>query len=347
MLWTDIYPPAELTGYARAALADYEVQRGTLARWLPNRDVGDIVARFVRGSTGLVDIAKFRAFDAAPEIGKRQAGERVTLDLPAIGQDIPVTEYDQIRARGGSVSDERLRELIEATTVQVVRAVADAIEYMRGVVLMTGKATIAQDNFKSDDNFGRSASHQVVADDLWATGSVSRLEYLQELIDVYIASNGEAPGAIVAPVRVRRALAQGDEFATQLGNGASRVPTDQQVSETLVGFGLPPIYPYDRHVSVNGVTTKVLGDTTLHLLPAPVETDDWEGTDLGATFWGRTLTSTDADWAIEDDEQPGIVAGVWKHPKPPMGAEVISDAIGLPVLANADRSLAARVLAAS
>jgi len=75
-----------------------------------------------------------------------------------------------------------------------------------------------------------------------------------------------------------------------------------------------------------------------------VDVNDWQGTDLGATFWGRTLTSTDADWAIPDTEQPGIVAGVWKNDKIPMGLEVLSDAIALPVLANADRSLAARVL---
>ena len=79
-------------------------------------------------------------------------------------------------------------------------------------------------------------------------------------------------------------------------------------------------------------------------LPAPVSPDAVDSTDLGATVWGRTLTSTEADWGIEDVEQPGIVAGVYRNPKPPMIAEVISDAIGLPVLANANLSMAATVL---
>ncbi len=43
-------------------------------------------------------------------------------------------------------------------------------------------------------------------------------------------------------------------------------------------------------------------------------------------------------------EQPGLVTGVWRNPKPPMIAEVIADAIALPVLANANLSLAAKVL---
>ena len=48
-LWTDIIDPAELTGYARASLADYEATRGTLAQYLPNREVADVVVRFVQG----------------------------------------------------------------------------------------------------------------------------------------------------------------------------------------------------------------------------------------------------------------------------------------------------------
>src|SRR5213595_1144355 len=100
MLWTDIIDPATLSGYARASLADYEASRGTLARWLPNREVADIVVRFVAGSSGLIDVASFRAFYAEPEIGKGPGGKRVTIELPALGQDIPVSEYNQLRMRG-------------------------------------------------------------------------------------------------------------------------------------------------------------------------------------------------------------------------------------------------------
>lgn len=343
-LWTDIIDPATLTGYARASLADYEARKGTLARWLPNRDVTDIIVRFVKGQTGLVDAAQFRAYDAEPEIGRRPGGQRVTLELPALGQNIPVTEYDQLRLRQGDVSDAAALATIQATTDTVVQAVADGIERMRGIVLATGKATIDQVNFTSDDDFGRPASHQLVATSLWTTPGVSRLTYLETITDVYRDSTGEEPGAMVMSTRVFRALAAGDEFQTQLLNGGARNATEQQVNDTASGAGLPPIFRYDRRVRVNGVSVKALRDDTILLLPAPVDVNDWQGTDLGATFWGRTLTSTDPNWGIPDAEQPGIVAGTYRNEKPPMGVEVISDAIGLPVLANADRSLAARVL---
>lgn len=344
-LWNDIIDPAELTGYARRSLEEYEAKKGTLARWLPNREVADVVVRFVQGATGLVEIANFRAFDAEPEIGKARSGKRVTLELPALGQDIPVSEYQQLRQR--NADDDTIRNAIFNTTDQVVRAVADAIERLRGVVIATGKATITQNGQTfSDDDFGRSAGHTVTAAAVWssANASVSRLTDLTSWNDTYVTANGEAPGSILMSTRVLRGLAAGNEFQTQLVNGGARPATRADVDAIVDGAGLPPIEVYDRRVNIGGSNTKVLPDDRLFLLPAPVGTDQWEDTELGATFWGQTLTSTDSSYAIEQSDQPGIVAGVYRNEKPPMIAQVISDAIGLPVLANADLSFSADVL---
>ncbi len=223
----------------------------------------------------------------------------------------------------------------------VARAVSDQIERLRGIVLQTGKATIT--GFM-DDDFGRAAGHTVTAGASWATSSTDALGHLTTWYDTYLATNGEAPGAIVASTRVIRLMAGLTQFATQLSNGASRPATLADVNATVQAAGLPPIYPYDRRVSVGGVSTKVLADDKLLMLPAPVETDAWEDTQLGATFWGQTLTSTSPDWAIASEDQPGLVAGVYRGEKPPMIAEVISDAVALPVLANADLSFVADVV---
>jgi hypothetical protein len=343
-LWTDVVDPATLTGYARAALSDYEARRGTLARWLPNRDVADVVARFVVGSTGLIDVAKFRAYDAEIEIGRRPTGKRVTLELPALGQNLPVSEYEQLRARSGSVSEALALASIENTTRLAVQAVADSIERMRGTVINTGIATIAQDNYVSADDFARPAGQTITAGALWSIVGTDRLAGLQTWTDLMVDANGEAPGAIVMSTRVARAMASGTQFLTQLVNGGGRPPTLAETRNTVEGAGLPPIFLYDRRVSVDGVTTKALADDRLYLLPAPVDVNDWQGTQLGATFWGRTLSSTEPGWEIPDVDQPGVVAGVWRADKPPMGLEVISDAIGLPVLANAGLSMSVKVL---
>lgn len=359
VLWTDIVTPAELTGYGREALADYERRQGSLARWLPNRMTPGIVARFIKGRTGLVEAARWRAYDAAPEVGRRKGPKRVTLELPAIGQELPISEYEQLIGAGATVDDELARLMIENVAAQVVQAVSDGVELMRGIALITGKSTINQDNFQSDDDFGRPPSHTIAltGGDLWSDTSVSRLDFLETIVDTYSDgapandSNPDAddaagadPGVILMPRRVYRALARGDEFKTNLVGGGSRPPSKDEVNSTIEAAGLPPIEVYDRRVVADGVRRRVLPNDTLLLLPEPVEVDDAEGTDLGATIWGRTLTSADPSYEIAADEQPGIVVGAYKHPKPPMIREVISDAIGLPVLANAELSLAAKVL---
>lgn len=341
-LWTDLVDPATLTGYARASLADYEERKGTLARWLPNREVADVVVRFVAGQTGLTEVAKFRAYDAEPEVGKQPSGKRVTLELPALGQNIPISEYQQLRSR--NATDDQMLVSVRKTTDAVVRAVADSIERLRGIVLDTGKATINQDNFKSEDDFGRPAGHTVTAGALWSTASVSRLADLEAWVDTYITANGEAPGALLMSQRVFRSLASGTEFATQLLNGGSRPATAQSVRDLVSSAGLPDIHIYDRQVNVGGATTRVLPNDKVLLLPAPVDANDSDGTELGATFWGQTLTSTELSWGIEPSEQPGIVTGLYRNEKPPVIAEVISDAIALPVLANASLSFSAKVL---
>jgi hypothetical protein len=343
-LWTDIIDPATLTDYARAAQEDYEQKRGNLARWLPNRTIADIVVRFIKGNTGLQEAARFRAFDAEIEIGPRPSGQRVTLELPALGQNLPVSEYEQLRARGGSVSDEQALATIQSTTERVVAAVSDAMERLRGIVLATGRATIDQSNFEVDDSFGRSGTHTVTSPTLWTNTAFDRLTYLQGLRDVYIDDTGEEPGALVMSTRAYRALASGDNLRTNLVGGATRLPNETELESYISAAGLPPIIRYDRRVRYNRTNVRALPDNVVLMLPAPVDPNDEMGTDLGATFWGRTLASTESEWGIPDEQQPGIVAGVWRDDKPPMGIEVIGDAIGEPVLANADLSIAATVL---
>lgn len=344
-LWTDIITPAELTGYARAALADYEANRGTLARWLPNREVADIVVRFVAGSAGLVDVADFRAYDAEPTIGGMPGGKRVTLELPAVGRNEPVSEYNQLRARNANPSDDSVRETVLRATQIAVRAVADSVERVRGVVLSTGRATITNEGgFSMDDNFGRSAAHTVTAGTLWSTTTADGLGNLQAWSDTYRDTNGQAPGALLMSTRVLRAFGGLNQNKLQLVNGASRPATAGDMSAIVDGAGLPPIFTYDRNVRVAGTTRRVLPDNVVVLLPAPVAPDQWLDTELGATYWGQTLTSTDAAYQLAGAEQPGLVVGAYRGDKPPMLAEVIADAIALPTLANADLSFVATVL---
>lgn len=337
-LWTDIIEPADLTGYARESLAAYEERQGSLARWIPNREVPDVEVRFVSGQSGLVEEARWRAYDAEPEVGKQQPAKRTIIELPALGQTIPVSEYQQLRQR--NADDDTMLNQMLSTTDTVVRAIADTVERLRGTVINSGKATIAQDNFASDDDFGRDPTHDVTAAALWNTATVDRLADLDAWVDIYRTTNGEDPGALVMSNRVFRALASGDQFRLQLVNGTSRPATEADVNAIVTGAGLPPIVRYDRKTKSGRVTP----DNRLYLLPAAVGTMSWTETQLGATFWGQTLTASLPEFQLAASEQPGIVVGAYRNEKPPAIAEIVSDAIALPVLANANLSFAATVL---
>lgn len=342
VLWTDVVDPAELSGYAREALADYEESRGTLARVLPNRVVPDIQIKFRRGDSGLVDISDFRAYDARPTVGAPPEGRSVIIELPALGREFPISEYNQLRGRSNA-SDETVRTMIESTAERAARSAADAIEWLRGIVLWTGKATVP--GFM-DDDFARSGTHDVLAGTLWSDPTADALGMIQSWTDIYKASNGgQEPGAFIVSTRIVRAMAKLNQFKSLLVNGTSRPATQAMLNSTMEDESLPPLVVYDRQVSKNKTMLRVSPDHELLMVPPLVDPSRPEDTQLGATTWGQTLSSTEADWNIPDADQPGLVVGAYREPKPPMIAEVISDAIALPHLANANLTLNAQVLA--
>lgn len=337
-LWTEHVDPATLTGYARESMADIERAKGSLSAFLPNRVVPDTDVRLMVGRSGLVDEARFRAYDAEIEVGRGPEGKRKTIELPAIGQNIPISEYNQLRGRNADA--QLVQEMILRTADLVAQSVSETIERMRGEVLVSGKATINQNNFQSEDDFERNPDLSPTAPKLWNESDADPIGDLRLWRDLYEDVNGQPAGAMIMSREVLSALSNAAQFQITTAGGGSRPATEDDVAAILAANGLPPVTVYTRRTKRGPVIPK----DRLLLLPAPVGEDDWASTDLGATFWGQTLTSEDGNWGISEIDRPGIVLGAYRSEKPPMVAEIISDAISLPVLAHADLSLAAKVL---
>lgn len=338
-IWTDLITPAEATGYIRRALEDLEANQPSLARWLPNVFVADISVRFRKGQRGYVAEARFRAFDAEPEFAGGFSGQRVTIELPALSQQRAVSEYDQLRNM--NAGDEAIRDAIFDELQNVAIAIANRMERLRGTVIASGRATVNQSNFGFDDDFGRRAAHATTVGALWATATPSRLTDLTAVQQTYSDNNdGTLPGAMVMSRRVFRAMAAGSEFTLTLANGTTRPADNDALNTLLAREDLPPIHIYDR-ATAGG---RVLPNDSIYFLPAPVDPNQNRPTALGATYWGRTLTSQDSSYGIVRGEQPGVVAAATKADRIPHIAGVESDAIALPVLGNADLSYALKVL---
>jgi len=345
-LWTDVVTPAELTGYARAALEDYERAKGTLARWLPNRFVPDIVARFVNGGAGMSNAAEYRSYDAESSIGSLPGGARTTIELPPIGWKLRVSEYDQLRARG-LVDGEQVLSSIERATRRVTFDIVDRLEFERGKAIENAAYAINENEFILSGSWSRAGGHTVTAGVLWSTpATATPLSDLSTWRDVYVASNGAQPEAILTSTKVVAALSRTAEFRALAATvaGTPSIVTRETVSQVLTAFGLPPIYVYDRQIKKGGTTAKVLTDTKLFYLPAPVDPNAGEASELGATFWGQTLESQEPEYGIAPADQPGLVVGALKT-RDPIAVWVHGAAIGLPGLANPNLSLVATVSA--
>lgn len=337
-LWTEHIDPVELTGYAREEAEAYELQSGTLARYLPNRFVADIAVEVFQDENGLVDEARYRAFDAEPEVGSDEGGESFMLKLPAISQQIPISEYAQLRNR--NAGDDEQRNAIKRTMRRVVRAIADRAERTRGIVVNTGKATVNQKNFGFDDDFGRDEDMSITANTLWSDVEADRLEQLHTWVEAYEAKNKRKVGRILSGRSPLSALGRGDQFRVQLNNGASRPMPRDDVMETLLSDGLPPVDIYTRQTA-RGL---VLPDDAIFLMPEPVDPNDEDGSPYGSTTWGRTLTSGEPEWGIEESEQPGIVVAAFKNKGVPATALVVGDSIAQPIAANANYAMRIKVL---
>jgi len=108
MLWTEVVQPQSLTTVARETLDERERSKNILAQFLPNRVVDDISVSLSATTNGLVEVAEYRAYDAETPIGAMPGGKKISLELPPLGQKIPVSEYDRLRARGISFVMQKL-----------------------------------------------------------------------------------------------------------------------------------------------------------------------------------------------------------------------------------------------
>lgn len=345
-LWTDIIDPVEATAIARDEQYLLEQRRGgTLARFLPNVFVPSDHVKVFPGQNGLVDAARYRAFNARPEVGKGAPVTSKTIDLPSIARTEPIDEMTQKEL--ARLSDDRIRKSIESTIKRTVQAISMRQELTRGIAIHQGKVVVDESNFWINDDFGRDASLTVAAGvgNWWNDPAVDRLSAVSGWMDIYRGlNNDETPGRLVFGSRAAyNAYASGNQFRTIVGS-SHRPPIEGEVEAYSNGAGIPPYEVYERSVSVEGTLTKVLNPKFLYFLPAPVDPDDEDGSLLGATYWGQTVSAGFSEWGIGPDEQPGIVCGVFKEERVGASVEVEGDAIGEPLLANPNASMAIQVL---
>jgi hypothetical protein len=339
---TDYIEPAELTGYAREALVDLDVNQFQLARFLPSKTIDDIDYRFRSGGEGLAEAATFRNYDTPSRFGSRPGATEVSGQLPPVSRQIQLGELARLKLR--KAGNDAVVNAIFDDAERMTKAVAARMELARGEALVTGKVVIAEGGVVATADYGRAAGHTVTAATPWTTiATAPALTNMIAWADTYEATTGQRPEAALTSRANIRLLTRNKEIIDAIKGSASgntRVSMSE-LADLLVSEGLPVPEAYEAKVSVNGTATRVIAADKFLYLPAPDESA--EENDLGATLWGQTAESMEPKYSMEGDEA-GIVAGVYKQPNP-LALFTNAVGIGLPVLVNPNLTFAADVSA--
>jgi hypothetical protein len=348
MSWTldtEFIEPTELTGLIRAALADLQVNKFTLSRWLPNVSVDDITYEFLKGGGGLAEASSYRSWDAESKIGRREGLGKVMGELPPISEKIMLNEYDRLRLR--KLARDEALPFIARDAVRLAKNIAARFEVGRGQTLVNAAMPVAE--LQQTIDFGRSAAHSVVAATLWSDHTnATPLSDLQSWVATYEDTNGESPAVILAPKIVVQHMTMCAQVIRQVyplaPAGSAPMATNDQLNAVLSSMGLPPVEIYDARVKVEGVSTRITPGNALALLPEPGSTSAAQPTDLGATLLGTTAESLEDDYSLQPGDQPGVVAATWKT-KDPVRLWTHAAAVGIPVLREPNLTFKAQVLA--
>lgn len=346
MLLTSNYVyPAEITGYVREALADFNINQFTLSRFLPDEPIDDIEYRVAAGGTGLADAATYRTYDGESPIGRRQPLSSVIGELPPLSLKTRLSEYDRLRMM--KVTDQRLRDQLFNDARKLTRDVAARVELARGQTLATGTTPINELDVTVD--WGRSATHTVTAATLWSDPASDPLSDLMTWRDTYLGTNGVDPGTLLVSRRIWNNLLRNQSVRNQIfpGYQQASVVTQADLNNMLGAQGLPPVTLYQAKVNVDGVAQFVIPDNVALFLPPAVsggnDNGPVEDTQLGGVFWGQTAESMDPRYGLAEGDLPGLVAGEYTEEDPPSVWTKVAS-INLPVLANPNLSFAATVL---
>ncbi|MFJ7069196.1 major capsid protein [Streptomyces sp. NPDC101115] len=344
VLSTEFIEPTRLTGMMRAALAELQVNRFRLARWLPNVEIDDITFEFTKGGGGLAEAASYRSWDAESKIGRREGLGRVMGELPPISEKILMNEYDRLRQRKLAEAD--ALPFIARDVQRIARNIAARFELARGAALVNAQLPITE--LRQTIDFGRTAGHSVIAAVLWSNhATATPLSDLRSWVQTYEDTNGETPAVILAPQAAVTHFGMCEQVIRQVyplaPAGVAPMLNAEQVNSVLSSLNLPQFEVYDARVKVDGVSTRITPDDAIALLPEPGSADAGSMSELGATLLGTTAESLEDDYALAPGEQPGVVAAQWKT-KDPVRLWTHAAAVGIPVLREPNLTFKAEVL---
>jgi hypothetical protein len=298
--------------------------------------------------------ARFRSFDGRIHVSERDIGTEKRVKLPPLSSSLSMGEYERLQlefARNGGTNQQALARSIYNDAQNLTREVQNRLEQAWGDILTDGKLTISEGGLVSEADFGVPVGHLVAPLGVaWST--VATATVLSDLIlwtDAWIVTNGSAPGRLLPSTRVLRYMQRNAEIINAVKGAAAQVTRVNitELNDLLASEGLPTIgigadgkpITYDTQVDVDGVSTRVIPDDRLLMLPTSID-------ELGFTAFGVSATALELVDSNESDlsfEEAAGIVGVVEKVGPPYRQFTYVDAVAMPILADSRKLLVADV----
>lgn len=342
----DYIPPAELTWYAREVPSP---ANNILEQFLPNVQINHIEAELGE-ITRTNRAARFRSWDVPVGIGKRDTFETRRVKIPALGQKLPVGEYEMLQlalARTGGNDRVAMLDEIYKDTDNNVRSIYNRVEIARGDVLVDGKFTLTdEDGLTLEADFGLPVDNNVTPDGaLWSDPvNAVPLTNLRAWMLYYAQINGTRPGYMVCGEDVISAMEMTAEVRQAISYGGNILrpfATDADLAGIFATNRFPPIIPYDTVIDWDGSNKRVIpANKVIFLPPNPA--------DLGITAWGITAEALalmgSSNPQLTFQQAPGLVAVTTREGDPPR-VWTKAGATCMPLLRDIRKLMVATVLA--
>jgi hypothetical protein len=162
---TDRIDPEELLGYVRGRTV---LQPPTLETVLPKRDVDDIEYELANFESPFVNIARYRAWDTAPPLGKRPGIATIRGEILPLGLSMTKNEKEVVRLTQleRAVAGQGVQEVFD-DAVNCGLACEARIEIGRGDLLTDGVVTLNENKVIVSADFGVPGAHLVSAAVAW------------------------------------------------------------------------------------------------------------------------------------------------------------------------------------
>lgn len=335
----DYYSPQELTSLSRAIQnsqnpkpdeVDYFVSR----EYFVPEMVEDVEYQVKAGENGVPHSAKFRAFDTENAIGVRPGITASSGALQPLGLRELFTEKDKLTIRKADPDQWRAKlaqAAVRTTNGTIVRMERAAVETVR-----TGKLTLANERgLTLEADWGRNVNRTISSiTNPWSTPASSNplvdFEAWNTLLDTEVdwLMNKYTFGLL------RRSSAFLNLATIQM-SGMPDVVTREFINNQLSAYEVGTIRVYNaKYKNDAGVETPILPNGVVLGLPKAV----------GASVWGVTAEALDPENKLLRADWPGMTT-LHERTAQPKQDWINTSAIGMPVLAEPDKTIAITVTA--